>query len=113
MQVHHIGQHAQHRLAGARLKPVEARLQQGDVTAKAVDDKAFDPRLFAFREQLQGTDQMGKHPTTVDVGNQDHRTVHRFGKAHVGNITGTQVDLRRRARALDHHHRVLRKQALV
>ncbi|MNJ28971.1 hypothetical protein D3C77_235270 [compost metagenome] len=56
---------------------------------------------------------MGEHPAAINVGNQDHRAVHRFGKAHVGNIAGTQVDLRWRAGAFDHYHRVPGTQALM
>ncbi|MNN46735.1 hypothetical protein D3C81_1611270 [compost metagenome] len=56
---------------------------------------------------------MGEHPALVDVGDQDHRAVHRLGEAHVGDVAGAQVDLRRRAGALDQHHPVLRTQALV
>ncbi len=56
---------------------------------------------------------MGENTTTIDVGNQDHRAVHRFGKAHVGNVPGTQVDLRWRARTFDHDHRPGSTQALV
>ncbi|RMS04581.1 hypothetical protein ALP75_204956 [Pseudomonas syringae pv. actinidiae] len=106
VQVHHIGQHADHRFAGARFKPVKPRLQQGDVTAKTVDDETFDPRLFAGRQQLQRADQMSKHAATIDVGNQQHRAVHGLGKAHVGDVIGAQVDFSRRPRAFDHDHRV-------
>ncbi|MNE39750.1 hypothetical protein D3C80_1337170 [compost metagenome] len=113
VQVHHIGQHAQHRFAGTFFEPVQAGLEQGDVTAKTVDDKTFDPRLLARREQFQGADQMGENPATVDVGNQDHRAIHRLGKTHVGDVAGPQVDLGRRAGTFNHHHRIGCAQALV
>ncbi|MNL03581.1 hypothetical protein D3C87_1241220 [compost metagenome] len=68
MQIHHVGQHADHRFAGALFQPVKARLQQSDVAAKTVDDEAFDPRLFARRQQLKGANQMSKNPAAIDVG---------------------------------------------
>ncbi|CAB5603692.1 Uncharacterised protein [Pseudomonas aeruginosa] len=106
VQVADIGQHAEHRLAGARLQPVEAGLQQGDVAAEAIDDEALDPLPLRVGEQFQGADQVGEDPAAVDIGDQDHRAIHRFGEAHVGDVVGAQVDLRRRAGALHHHHPV-------
>ncbi|MNF88370.1 hypothetical protein D3C84_708630 [compost metagenome] len=88
-------------------------MQQGNVAAEAVDHEAAHPRLLGRREQLEGADQMGEHAALVDVGDQDHRAVHRLGEAHVGDIAGAQVDLGRRAGALHHHHRIRRAQARV
>ncbi|MNZ89233.1 hypothetical protein D3C78_1081440 [compost metagenome] len=113
MQVHHVRQHTHHRFAGAFFKPVETGLQQREVTAKTIDDEAFDPRLFARRQQFEGTHQMGENPAAIDIGNQQHRTIHRFGEAHVGDVASTQIDFRRRACAFDHHQRIRRAQALV
>ncbi|MNL06427.1 hypothetical protein D3C87_1270620 [compost metagenome] len=113
MQVHHIRQDPDHRFAGARFKPVETGLQQGNVAAKTVDDEAFDPRLLARRQQLQCAHQMRENPAAVDVGDQQHRAIHRFGEPHVGDVAGTQIDFRRRTRTFDHHHRIRRAQPLV
>ena len=113
VEVHQVRQHAEHRLAGTRFQPVQPRLQQGDVAAEAVDHEAFDPRLLARRKQLQGADQVGEHPALVDIGDQQHRAVHRLGEAHVGDVAGPEVDLGRRTGALHHHHRVLRGEARV
>ena len=113
MEIHQIRQYAQYRFAGALLQPIQPRLQQGDITAKAVDHKTLDPRLLALGKQRQGADQMGKHPALVDIGNQDHRAIHRLGKAHIGDIAGAQVDLRWRTGALHHHHRISGAQTLV
>ena len=46
MQAVQIGQHAEHRLGSLRLKPHEARIEQGFVAAKAVDDEALGARLL-------------------------------------------------------------------
>ena len=113
MQIMQVRQYTQHRLAGMRFQPVQAGLQQRDIAAKTIDDKALDPRLLALREQCQRTDQVGKHPALVDVGNQNHRAIHRFGKAHVGDITRAQIDLCRRACTLDHYGVVAGEQTLV
>ena len=113
VQIHQVRQHAQYRLAGALLQPVQPRLQQRDIAAKPVDDEALHARLLAFREQRQGPDQVCEHPTLVDISDQDHRAVHRLGEAHVGDITGAQIDFRRRACALDHHHAIRRRKPPV
>ena len=46
---------------------------------------------------------MGEDAAAVDVGDDDHRAIDGLGKAHVGNVAGTQVDLRRRTGAFDEH----------
>ncbi len=56
---------------------------------------------------------MGEHPSELDVGDEDHRTIDMLGKSHVGDIVGAQVDLRRRTRALDDHGIETRGQAPV
>ena len=53
---------------------------------------------------------MGEDATTIDVGDDDHRAIDRFGKAHVGNVARPQVDFGRRSGAFDHHRVVLRGQ---
>ncbi len=111
VEIHQVRQHAQHRLAGTSLKPVQPRLQQCDIAAKAVDDEAPHPRLLRRAEQLQRADQMSEDTTLVDIGDEDHRAAHRLGKAHVGDVIGAQVDLGRRARAFHHHHLVTLAQA--
>ena len=88
-------------------------MQQRDVAAKTVDDEPFDPRLLARRQQLQRAHQMGENPAAIDVGDQHHRAIHRFGKPHVGDVAGTQIDLGRRTRAFDHDHRISRAQPLM
>ena len=70
-------------LAGALLEPLEARLQQGDVAAEAVDDKAPDAGLFRGREQVQGTHEVREHAAAINIGHQDHRAVGGLGKPYV------------------------------
>src|SRR3990167_928210 len=41
MEIHQIRQYAQYRFAGALLQPIQPRLQQGDITSKAVDHKTL------------------------------------------------------------------------
>ncbi len=94
-----VGQHTEHALAGALFQPVEA----GDVTAKTVDDEALDAVLLGWRRQIERADQMRENAATVDVGHQDHRTIDGLGKAHVGDVPVTQVDLSRRPGAFDEH----------
>jgi hypothetical protein len=103
MQPLQIRQHAQYRLAGFALQPLQPGLQQADVAAKPVDDEPFDALAFAGRQQRQGPDQMGEHAAAIDVGDQQHRTIHRFGIAHVGDVVGAQIDLGRAAGAFNYH----------
>ena len=98
-----IGNHAQHRFAGALLQPVEPAFEQADVAAKAVDDKALDARLLRRREQLQCSHQVREDAAAVDVGNQNHRHVGGFGEAHVGDVAIAQIDFRRTAGAFHQH----------
>ena len=101
IQAMQIGQHPEYRLAGARLQPGEAGFQQLDVAAKAVDDKALDPRLLAGRKQFQRPHQMREHAAPINVGDEDDRTINCLGKAHVGDVAGAQIDFRRAAGTFD------------
>ena len=108
-----IRQYAQHRFAGALFQPAQARFEQADIAAEAVDDEALDARLLARREQVERADQMRKNTAAVDVGDQDHRAIHRFGKTHVGDVAVAQVDLGRAAGPFDQQAFVLRAKAAI
>ena len=56
---------------------------------------------------------MREHPAPVDIGDQQHRAVHRLGKAHVRHITLAQVDLGGASRAFHDDRFILARQALV
>jgi len=101
VQTMQVGQHAEHRLAGALFQPSQAGFEQAHVAAEAVDDEALDARLFARREQLERADEVGEDAAAIDVGDDDHRAVDDLGEAHVGDVAGAQVDFRRAAGALD------------
>src|SRR5690606_28104925 len=113
MPVGEIGQHPEHFFVRVLLQPLEPGLQQADIAAKAVDDKAEYTPLLAGRQQLQRTHEMGEDAAAIDVGDQQHRTVDGFGEAHVGDVAIAQVDFRRTAGALDDDHVVLRAQPLM
>ena len=38
---------------------------------------------------------MRKYAALIDIGDDNNRTIDRFGEAHIGNIALTQIDLRR------------------
>ena len=97
-----VGQHAEHRFTSAFLQPGQAGFEQAHVATETVDDEALDARLFAWREQLQRTDEVGENAAAVDVGDDDHRAVDDLREAHVGDVAGTQVDLGRAAGTLDY-----------
>ena len=98
---------------GILFQPIQAALQQGNVTAKTVNHEAFDPRLFRRGQQYQCADQMREHAAFVNVSNQNHGAVDLFGKAHVGNVAFAQIDFRRTASTFHQHLRVIGTQASV
>ena len=46
-------------------------------------------------------DNLGDHAAPVNIPDEDDRHVGGLGKSHIGNIVGTEVDLRGAAGALD------------
>ena len=78
-----------------------AVVEQGRIAPEAVDDEAPDHRGVGFVEHRLRADEACDDAAPVDVADEHHRHVGRAGKAHIGDVAGAQVDLRRRARALD------------
>ena len=113
IQIGNPGQYAQHRFASALLKPIETGFQQSDITTKLVDHKTLDSVLLTGRQQLQRADQLGEHTATVDIGDQNHRAIHFFSEAHVGDVPITQIDFRRAACAFDHNKLIVLLQSLM
>ena len=87
------GQGAQHRPRGAFLEHPQARLEQGQIPAKLVDDPAPDVCLVRLVEQGQGAVHRRQDPAAVDVTDDDDRQVHGPGQAHVDVVALAQVDL--------------------
>src|SRR5215510_12111742 len=61
---------------------------------------------------MPGAQQMGERPTTIDVGYQIDISLTLTGHAHVDDIAGAQVDLRRTAPTLDDHLLIVVHQAV-
>ena len=61
---------------------------------------AIELRILGIEHRL-GADQARDHAAAVDVADQHHRHVGGAGKAHIGDVVGAQIDLRRAARAFD------------
>ena len=55
---------------------------------------------------------MGERPTAIDVGHQINISLTLAGHAHIDNIAGAQVDLRRTAPTLDDHLLIVAHQAI-
>ena len=91
---------------------LQARLEQGGIAAKAVDQKARHQRRILGRDHHLRAHDLGDHPAPVDVAQHDDRHIGGAGEAHVGDVVGAQVDLRRAARALHDHQISLTPQAL-
>ena len=103
-QAMEIGQHSEHRFAGAFFQPVQASLQQGNIAPETVDHKTQGALLFAFRQKIQRTGEVRKDTAAINVRHQDYRAIHHFGKAHIGNVVIAQIDFRRAARAFGDDH---------
>ena len=56
---------------------------------------------------------MREHTTTIDVSDQYHRAINRFGETHVGDVAVAQVDLSRAACAFNQHHVILPSETFV
>ena len=112
MQPVQVRHHADYRLAGFLLQPVQSGLQQRNIAAKTVDDEADDAVALRGRQQRQRTDDMCKHAATINVRDQQHRHVCFLGKPHVGDVVGAQVDFSRAAGAFANQAIVLRRQPL-
>ena len=80
----------------ARAMSLHAVVEQRRVAAELVDDEARDHRRVGRIDHRLGADEAGDHAAAVDVADQHDRHVGRARKAHVGDVAGAQVDLRRR-----------------
>jgi hypothetical protein len=105
-------QHTKDRLAGLALEPGEPGGEQGALAAESIDHDPHHALAFRFGEAFQCTHHVGERAAAVDVGDQQHGAVDRFGEAHVGDVARAQVHLRRAARTLDDHGLETAAQAL-
>ena len=99
-----VWQNAEHRLVRVFRQPVQPGLQQPNITPEPVDDKTRRPVPLTLGKQRQCTHQLGENPTLVDIPYQQHRAIGGFGKTHVGNVVGPQVDFRGAAGAFGDDH---------
>ena len=56
---------------------------------------------------------MSKNTAPVDIRHDHHRTVCRFGKAHIGDIVFPQIDLGRTSRPFHQHRLILSCESVV
>ena len=91
---------------------LQARLEQGGIAAKAVDQKARHQRRVVRRDHHLRAHDLRDDPAPVDVPEHDDRHIGGAGEAHVGDVVGAQVDLRSAPRALYDHQIRLLPQAL-
>ncbi|GIW07947.1 MAG: hypothetical protein KatS3mg060_2752 [Dehalococcoidia bacterium] len=96
-----IGDDAENRHAGAALEKVEARLKEGTIAAKLVDNEPGDSSSLSRLKQLERADQRCEHAAPVDVADQQHRRISERGNAHVDDLVGLQVDFGRAPGSFD------------
>ncbi len=97
-------QHAQRRPPGQPGELVQSGGEQADVAAELVHQEARDEPLVGRRHQRHGSVERREEAAAVDVAHDHHREVRRGGQAHVGDVVGAQVDLRRGAGPLADDH---------
>src|SRR5713226_2687020 len=79
----------------------QALLEQSGIAAKFVDDKAVDACTLVLFQNEMRAGKAGDNAAAIDIPEHHHRHVDRRGKSHIGDVAGSQVDLRRAASALD------------
>ena len=84
---HTVGRHA-----GPVADNRKSIIEQRRIAAKLVDDKSPGQRAFGLAQQVPGADKLGDHAAAVDIADQHHRHVRRFGETHIGNVGGAQID---------------------
>ena len=90
---HRQGGHGWH--ARQVLQHLRPRGQQGRVAAELVEHKAFDEGSFVFGHQRPSAIQVRKSTAPVNVGHQQAFGLAVQRDAHVDDVAGVQVDLRR------------------
>ena len=95
------GNEAERLPAGRRRDQRHAVGEERRVAAEFVDEEALDQRRIVGIDHRLGADQAGDHAAAVDVADQHDGHIGGAGEAHIGDVVGAEVDLRRAARALD------------
>ena len=94
---------AQRTPAGVTGDRLHAVVEQRGIAAEAVDDEADDHRRVGRIDHRLGADQARDDAAAVDVADQHDRHVGARAKPMLAMSVGAQIDLRRRAGALDQH----------
>src|SRR5216683_7356594 len=100
----HDGQkrkYPQHRDGGALLQKAKAGFEQRNVTAKLVDQKSLDSLPLGGGQQLNRAHQGCEHTSSVDVSDQDNRSIREFSNRPVNQVAIAQVDFRSTTGAFD------------
>ena len=86
---------------------LQTGLQKLRITAKLVDDKAFDQVPFRLLKKLHGSHQGSKNATFIDIADQQNRSIYPGGEPHVDDILVAQVNFGRAPRTLDNNQFIL------
>ena len=81
----------------------ETTVEEPDITAKLVDDIALEAAALALFEQHHRPQDAGDDTAPVDIADEHDRKIRGFGEAHIGDIAGAQIGLRRAAGPLHQH----------
>ena len=78
-------------------------VEQRDIAAKFIDGKAGDPVAIFGRQNHISPHHLCNHTASVNVADQDDWHVGGFGKAHISDITGAEIDFRRATCTFNDH----------
>src|ERR1039458_4556171 len=90
-----------------------AWLQQAWIAPKLVDDEPFEQCPVGGFEEFHSSEQRGKYTASINISNQDARSVRCVRHAEIDDIVLLQVDFRRRSRSLQQDEVVLGRKFLI
>ena len=70
----------------------DARVEEGKVTAKFINEEATDEVLFGGVEESDGAEEGGEDAAAVDVADEDAGCVGELGHAHVDDVMLLEID---------------------
>ena len=97
------GHDAEARQVAAAGDDRETAVEEPDIAAELVDDIALEAAALALFEQHHRAQDAGDDAAPVDIADEHHWQIGGLGEAHIGDIAGAQIGLRRAAGPLHQH----------
>ncbi len=97
------GENAENRFPCFLLDPADAVFKELNIAPETIDDKSCNLSTKILLQAFQRTDDLRKHPTTVDVGHQQDRRICMGCHPEIDNIVRHEVYLRAGAGAFQNN----------